>query len=105
MGVAGGGLGAQPLLEVALVEAGGLGQVGGGGRAGAGELGVEAEAVADHDGGGVHHRRQIGGELADERLDVGGIGLGELERGFGLGHGVLLGGGVDVVQTGPRCPW
>ena len=60
-----GGLGAQPLADVALRGAGACRELGGGQRPGAGHRAVEAELVADDD----HRTAQQGADVLDRLAD------------------------------------
>ena len=68
--VAAGGLGVEPLADVALVRAGALSQLARGQRARAGQRLVEAEPVADHDQRRVQRRAELAHGLEHELLDL-----------------------------------
>ena len=98
--VGAGGLGRQPLADVAGVAAGVGGELFGCRRAGVGERSVEAELVAQYDGGGVQDGAQVGEESPGELLDRCGVGRGDGRR---TGVGVCVGvGHVGTSSVGRR---
>jgi hypothetical protein len=67
---AAGGLGAEPLADVALGGAGARGELRRGQRAAGGELAIEAEAIADDDQRGVDRGTELDDGLAEKRVQA-----------------------------------
>ena len=101
------GLLLEPLAGVALVDAGGLGQLGGGQRAAVGQRPVETELVAEVHGQEIERLDTAHEELADERVATlvrGKAGASVIVTSFAT-TGRMRSGPYEVAGrsgTGPR---